>query len=398
MGPQRKPDRLIAFDGLRAWAALSVLGYHVALASGDTRHGSLGAVLSVLKGGVAIFFVISGFLLYLPYARALGKGTQLPNWRDYAHRRALRILPGYWVALTILALSPLSPDVAAPGWWRFYGLSQIYDRTTLMGGLGVAWSLCVEVSFYVMLPLIACAVAQLPASVRRLAPYRSQAIVLIALGVSSVSLRVLLATSLTAEVRSSGLLVATSLLGFLDWFAAGMGLALMLTVHEAGGARLHFLRRFFAFPSLCWLGATALFLGVAAIDAGDPFLPVYGVVPHLLIGCGAALIVAPAAFADSNSRLTRTLASPIGVWLGTVSYGIFLWHLPVIEAVNGPIPARPPTLSPVHVLALLVLTLAGGILLGALSWYLVERPATRLLGRRRTADRAPAPAQAISTR
>ncbi len=93
--------KLDGFDGLRALAALSVVSYHVALSSKFAHAGSLAPLLWELKGGVAIFFVISGVLLYLPYARAIRDRSALPDWRVYARRRGVRILPAYWVALTV---------------------------------------------------------------------------------------------------------------------------------------------------------------------------------------------------------------------------------------------------------------------------------------------------------
>ena len=140
--------KLDGFDGLRSLAALSVVTYHVALSGAFAHAGSLAPILWELKGGVAIFFVISGALLYLPYARAIGDRATLPDWRTYAGRRAVRILPAYWVALTVVAIGPFGAGVFGPDAGSYYGLSQIYSPQTVLGGLGVAWSLCVEVSFY----------------------------------------------------------------------------------------------------------------------------------------------------------------------------------------------------------------------------------------------------------
>ena len=90
MRPTRAQGAVAGFDGLRAIAALTVVSYHVALRSGLTRSGWFEPVWWELKGGVVIFFVISGALIYLPYARALQAGTSLPDWRSYARRRAVR--------------------------------------------------------------------------------------------------------------------------------------------------------------------------------------------------------------------------------------------------------------------------------------------------------------------
>ncbi len=397
MASGSRTHRLPAFDGLRACAALSVLGYHVALSSALSRHGAFGPVLSMLKSGVAIFFVISGFLLYLPYARAVGSGAQLPSWRAYARRRALRIVPAYWVVLTVVAAGSFGATVLSSDWWRYYGLAQIYDRTTLSGGLPVAWSLCVEVTFYLSLPLLALLAARLATVNRPGGDHRRQALLVAGLALCSLAMRVALAGSATGQVRPGGLLPATSLLGFLDWFAWGMVLAIALSAWEAGWHGCAAVRRFLSVPWLCWALAAVLFLLAARVAPADLYLPIYGPVPHLLIGLAGLLVVAPAAVAGADRQLLRVLASPLAVWLGTISYGIYLWHVPVIEAVNGSITVPPSRLTLPAAGGLLIGALAGGVLLGALSWYLVERPATRLLGRTRTAERGPAPAQAIGT-
>src|SRR5450631_1624589 len=97
-GQSDAPRRNHALDGLRALAALSVVGYHVASFTGHSPHSLM---LAQLKAGVAVFFVISGFVLYSPWARALATGGPLPAWRTYLTRRVARIVPGFWVALTV---------------------------------------------------------------------------------------------------------------------------------------------------------------------------------------------------------------------------------------------------------------------------------------------------------
>ena len=85
-----KREKLEGFDGLRALAALTVVTYHVALSGKFAQVGSLAPMFWELKGGVAIFFVISGALLYLPFARSIRDCARLPDWRVYGRRRAVR--------------------------------------------------------------------------------------------------------------------------------------------------------------------------------------------------------------------------------------------------------------------------------------------------------------------
>jgi peptidoglycan/LPS O-acetylase OafA/YrhL len=379
--------RLAAFDGLRAVAALSVLGYHVCIATSLTRHGSLAPLLGELNAGVAVFFVISGCLLYLPYARALRGGGPLPDWRAYANRRALRILPGYWAALTILALGPLAGWVLSPNWWRFYGLAQIYSPDTLFGGLGVAWSLCVEVTFYALLPVLALFIACLSRRSSAGSAVTVQTVVLATLALISCAVRYVLAGSLTATIPQSGMVLATALPGFLDWFAFGMVLALLASVWESAPRRFAWARSLGERSTLSWAAATACFAAAALAKHGDVFLPLAGLDAHLASGLGAALIVLPAV-APEHARtprgVIRLVRHPLALWLGAISYGIYLWHVPVLQAINGSLSPNPlQHFSPATVAGLLVEVVVGAVILGAASWYLVEQPAKRLFAPRR---------------
>jgi peptidoglycan/LPS O-acetylase OafA/YrhL len=382
-----RADRLDAFDGLRACAALSVVAYHASLYTAATRSGPLAPILSELKGGVAIFFVITGFLLYLPYARALRDGHELPDWHAFAQRRAARILPGYWVALTILAAGPYAASVLSSNWWRYYGLSQIYSHSTLSGGLPVAWSLCVEVTFYALLPMLAFAVAWV---IRRskFDATNVQAAVVACLAIGCLLLRVALARSMTGTIVSAPLL-ATSLPGLFDWFAVGMGLALLRSHWEVSATGA--LARLASSPARCWLLAALLFLVGVPFQHGDTFSPVYSLPTHLALALGSGLLVLPAIAVSppapgAASWPLDLLRSPLMAWLGTISYGIYLWHDAVLAAILGrtTVPSQPTSL--LVTLGAFAATVAGAIVLGAASWYLVERPAQR-----RWRPRRPAP-------
>src|SRR5581483_64292 len=147
--------RFAQFDGLRALAALAVLVFHAGLYTRAQESASgLAPYLGRLNVGVALFFLISGFLLYRPLlaaraglARPIGPG-------EYARRRLLRIVPAYWVALAVLAVFPGLPDIPSPRVWAYVLFAQDYSARTLNNGIGPAWALGCEVVFYALLPLL----------------------------------------------------------------------------------------------------------------------------------------------------------------------------------------------------------------------------------------------------
>ena len=99
-------------DGLRAFAAIAVLLTHVSIYSGLVAAGGDAARYAQrLEVGVAIFFVISGFVLYRPFLQARLDARELPRVGRYASRRALRIVPAYWLALTVAAVGFSLPGV-----------------------------------------------------------------------------------------------------------------------------------------------------------------------------------------------------------------------------------------------------------------------------------------------
>ena len=387
--------KLDGFDGLRALAALSVVSYHVALSSKFAHAGSLAPLLWELKGGVAIFFVISGVLLYLPYARAIRDRSALPDWRVYARRRGVRILPAYWIALTVVAIGPFATGVFGQNAWSYYGLSQIYDPQTVLGGLGVAWSLCVEVSFYALLPVFAWLVARIGGRAGGRAVVRVQLGWIAGAGLASLALRGALVGSLTAPFYDRGQTLMVSLPGLLDWFAIGMALAVLRAELEAGrasGFPLAVLRRR---AWVCVVLAFATFMVAIPEQYGDIFLPWYGVATHLAIGVGSGLLVLAVIVPGSPASRPwplRVLASPIAAWVGTISYGIYLWHFPALLLIERAVLPHPASASVASIVLVWLAAVAAAVLLGAASFYLIEHPAQSLLRRheRRELDRASA--------
>ena len=161
----RTTDRQPSLTGLRALAALMVVGTHASFATGALKLGYLGSLLGHLDIGVPIFFALSGFLLFRPYVRSAATGDPAPRPGHYARARFRRIMPGYVTAVLFTFVVYLyftpgpNPGQTWLGLLRYLTLTQIYADnflvTYLHPGLSQMWSLAVEASFYAALPLLA---------------------------------------------------------------------------------------------------------------------------------------------------------------------------------------------------------------------------------------------------
>ncbi len=118
---------------------------------------------------MSIFFLISGFLLYRPFALSHLAGLPGPDRRRFWTRRLLRIVPAYWLALTVLAYGFHTVSMG-PGWQgvvSHYLFLQIYFPSQSVYGIPQAWSLCTEMTFYLFLPLYAWLAARGRRTARR---------------------------------------------------------------------------------------------------------------------------------------------------------------------------------------------------------------------------------------
>jgi peptidoglycan/LPS O-acetylase OafA/YrhL len=377
--PTASGTRFPCFDGLRAVAASSIVVFHVASTSGSTTQGRYDHYLARLDAGVAVFFVVSGFLLYRPFAVAHLGTAHAPRWRAFWWRRALRIYPAYWVALTAaIALFHSTNLHGVADYVRHYALVQIYRPHFGVDGIVQTWTLAVEVSFYAALPLYAGLIGRLTARVPRgnaLTIELTGAFVLYAVGLGT---RAILFWLRGASAPATRWLPAQ-----VDLFALGILLAVLSTAGDAPVAIDLLLR------PLRWLGAHAVASWVLAALAfvvvcniGLPITFANGTNPEemarqVLYGATALFLVVPAVFgAQDRGGVRRLLRSRPVVAVGVVSYGVFLWHFDwVKQLVDFGLLRHVHELRFLTLLALTaVLTLASA----ALSWFVVERPALAL--------------------
>ncbi len=359
--------RLPALDGLRAVAALLVVLTHAAFLTGATASaGLVGLLMGRGDVGVGIFFALSGFLLHQRMLHDRAEGTR--DTRGYLLRRAARVVPAYWVALlaVVVVTEPPVRTVVA----QAFALQTYVPRTDI-AAFSQSWSIPTELSFYLALPLVVLALERL----RR----RDERLPLRALVVSSVVLLVLLALVPPGQIGQD-LLVERWLPARWPDFAAGMALAEVAT--RPGGAAATRVRRIASDTTGCLVVAAGAYVLSTTAVAGPLSLgSVSGpqvAVRHLLSAVVAAALLAPLSVGRGGAW-ADLLASPPVRWVGSVSYGLFLWHLPVLTgllALSGVSVFRG------GVIPLLAVGVPVSLLLAWASLRLVELPSMRWAARR----------------
>lgn len=355
--------RSAAVESLRALAALAVLEGHVF----GTSHGYGGVIYATFLNrtlfgggfGVFLFFALTGYLLYRPFARRDFGGGDRVRFGRYAANRAVRILPLYYVVLVVYILA-FDHGGSATTWWRSVLFLENFYPPTLGHIDGVMWSLVVELQFYVLLPFLAAALARLAAGSPRLG-----AVSLLGVGVLAELVRLATVTTVhTGDLRWQYSLPATFV-----FFVPGMLLAVLETRWEAVVPRLP--RRLLR-PWVWFAAGVALWLVVTWRYDLDVVL-----VPAALLMVGS--LVLPMG-RDVVHRVLewRPLAA-----LGVASYSLYLWHFPIVDHVGAA------SWAPHGYVGLLAVCVPFAVAVALVSYRLVEAPFLRL--RRAWTSTSPAP-------
>ena len=382
-----------------------MLLYHSWLyGSPNGRHGGrlMHLVVPNLALGVTLFFTLSGFLLWRPFAAALLDGRPRPRLLPYLRNRALRILPAYWVVLLVCALVldavlvRRSPSEVALGGLHdplslldVGGFAANLSPATLENGLGPAWTLAVEVQFYLVLLGLAglafAAARRHPGRAGRRGAALAPGLTLLAIGLAGKLATTLVKApgGLTAHrIGSTGTfaypadwhtVLQLSLLGQADLFAFGALLAVVQVEVQAGRLRLPARWRRFTVATGVVLGVGALLAVRGQQLAADP--------ANTAVAAAMALMLAPLVITPrSDDRVLRVLESPAVVAIGLASYSVFLWN----DSVERLLFRHGLTVSgaaawPVNAAALAIVVGA----LATLTYRLVERPALALKARPR---------------
>ena len=381
--------RSAALDALRAVAALMVVGMHTLLLAPEPAHPNavLHLVRSHLWTGVDIFFALSGFLIAGPFLRALLSGSDLPDRSGYVARRVARIVPGYWLALTVVIIcyatglinpaivgtNPLSGTQILSHYLFIHNWFPGESRDLFV----VAWTLAIEIFFYLCVPIAATLLRR-----KYKTGMRRETLVRWIIGAALFSFAWAFAWGLAFDhipllhrhLDDWRTVITDNLPSQLALFCPGMLLAVLFAKTSATQEDS---QRWWIKTKPSILFAAAVFFWLVAIAAGSHGGRAWDAVRDSLfmpIACGFPLLI----FLRGGPviKVISRFLAPIGV----ISYGVYLWHW-TVGAVAGNWFAHFSVQLPggqwfAWILAFLLLC-AFTLPLAGFSWFVIERPALR---------------------
>lgn len=369
MKPREGKSSFPHLDGIRGLAALAILSYHGVGGNYRSVTGWV-EVGTALRSALPFFFFLSAFLLYRPYVAArVGHEPRPPLW-SFWWRRLLRIVPAYWVALTLITLTVGLPGVFGPEGWRYYTFTYVYDHQTVMGGLVPAWTLCVDMTFYLTLPFFASVMDRLWRQFTLRAAVNIELGALGAIWILSTFYWLRYVSGAAVGVNALAMR-EWNLVANLNWFALGMGLAVLSATDTHRQSLLTRLLSREHAVNLAWLAA-----GITFVIVSRTYFFSSETTRHLLASLLCILIFAPAALVPRQGGVQRILVHPAVTWLGVASYGIYLYHGPVMNELRS-LDVRIGTHGLISYLSLLAATLPIVVGLSSASFFLLERPIMR---------------------
>lgn len=381
--------RLHGADFMRASACTIVLLHHLAQRADYTS--ALGDnpfvhVLSSVGGmGVAIFFVLSGFLLARPFWAALDSGAPRPSIRTYLLRRAARIVPGFWLALTVTFILSITVfGSTLDGWLGLRYLSGVFlvsdwHWTTLFPVEinGPLWSISFEVTAYILLPLAFAALFR--AGRGRLRGWGARLAWLAVIATAMAAHAVFVATVHVDPLDKGwdyGLQGGAKT--WMPWFNP-FGFFAIFAVGALGSGVGTLLVR--ANPLICDLLAGMALLAVATIiwtngmHGGGEFYGLLSIPYEFPI---FPLLVALFLAAAPSGRLVGRLLDNGPVrYLARISFGIYIWHYLVLELVRlywVPQMVQGGITDPAGFLTASAAIIGITLVIAAASWHWLEQP------------------------
>lgn len=356
-----------ALDGVRALAALLVLLFHVWSDvpgyAGPTQHPA-SLPLFYGKTGVNLFFVLSGFLLFQPYAQWILGLRARPSVLAFYKRRALRVGPAYWVSLVLLAFTvPFSLATVGDFALHIFFLANV-SWNTMYTFNGVFWTMAIEVQFYATLPLIAWGMYALSRRVRPGIAIAVGLATLLCISLAAVGIEMTGRLTLTPFVNSF-LISFASLPYWIIVFGFGIGCASFYTyatkIAKFSAEQRRVLRRV---STVTFFGGIAL-----ALASAFPTPLQHSPVLDQTFGLAYAGLLLGVLLGPTLCR--RLFESRPMRFVGLISYSFYIWHK-VVEVAAAHVVRGLPFFQ--QEVALFALTLAGTLVVAYVSYQFVERP------------------------
>ncbi len=357
-----KKNTIPLLDGVRACACLIVIWFHVYRIPRDLHvwatqpfvHPVLNSFLFFGKYGVTLFFVLSGFLLFLPFARALLFEQAWPSLRQFYVRRVFRILPAYYLCLILIVLF-FQPQYLQPEHWKDLGLFFIFfmdsSHATFKQLNAPFWTLAIEWQFYMLLPLLVLGMRLFVWRVKqsyRLGATVSCILLIIAWGLFTRYFGTYFldlhpsATFLVPRPVLDGFLVFTYGVSgkYLEDFGVGMLLALCFVYTHSSSASSDVRAALQKLSPYLWgLGVLSLLFMVLWVYNQSypgtwPFfnLPMFYnsfyIVGEFCVSLSFGLCILALLFGSARLKwpFERTTLRGIGL----ISYSLYMWHLPFL--------------------------------------------------------------------
>jgi peptidoglycan/LPS O-acetylase OafA/YrhL len=361
-----------AVDILRGFAAVSVVVYHVIELFGWTSFPISGPLIWFRIGwmGVDLFFVISGFVIALSAFSGIDKlGSKLFRW-DFLRKRIVRIVPLHYLTILVFLVF-IMPALLFESFWKNLVSHLIFVHNfsvNLHGGInGVNWSIATEMQFYMLMLVIApwLRIARL---------WKIFGLFILTSWLWRFGVTILIEPD-KVHGTLPVFVAATQLPGMLDEFAIGILLARLVRTQEGSRIFSYFSNNLTRIAAVWFLVGIFAWLTLLLFWRFASYWdnPLMVILFRTLLGLtfGAVLF---AACLYTPSGLLKKLLSPF-YYLGTISYGIYLWHLPVILSLK-----RVLWITPQHAL---LLTLGITSIFAMISWHFFEQPLIQKYSRQR---------------